>query len=117
MKQYTWHKIANSLAELQFSASGLTPVEVDGKKLCLALQHDQLFACAATCPHAGGMMAMGTIDATGNIVCPRHRYKFSLANGHNVSGEGYHLKTYPVEQRPEGIFIGIEKGGLFGWLK
>ena len=77
---------------------------------------DILSACASQCPHAGGQMADGHIDALGNIVCPLHRYKFSLQNGGNVTGEGYFLKTYPVEIREEGIFIGIEeKSGLFGW--
>jgi nitrite reductase/ring-hydroxylating ferredoxin subunit len=50
----------------------------------------------------------------GNIVCPLHRYKFSLVNGRNVSGEGYYLKTYPVEQREDGLYIGFEKS-WFGW--
>jgi 3-phenylpropionate/trans-cinnamate dioxygenase ferredoxin subunit len=45
-----------------------------------------------------------------------HRYKFSLQNGRNTSGEGYYLKTYPVEVRGEAIFVGLPDGGLFGWL-
>jgi 3-phenylpropionate/trans-cinnamate dioxygenase ferredoxin subunit len=28
-----------------------------------------------------------------------------MKNGRNTTGEGYFLKTYPVEQRQEGIFI------------
>jgi 3-phenylpropionate/trans-cinnamate dioxygenase ferredoxin subunit len=62
-------------------------------------------------------MANGFIDALGNIVCPLHRYKFSLQNGRNVSGEGYFLKLFPVEIRPDGVFIGLEENKLFNWLK
>ena len=83
----------------------------------VALNKENLHACAAKCPHAGGTMSNGYIDALGNIVCPLHRYKFSLENGRNISGEGYFLKTYPIEQRDDGIFIGMEDSGMFDWLK
>ena len=117
MKKLTWHKIAGSLEEIDLPASGLTELEIAGKKVCLTLYKEQLFACAAKCPHAGGTMAVGYTDALGNIVCPLHRYKFSLQNGRNTSGEGYFLKTYPVEVREEGIFIAFEENNLFSWLK
>jgi len=90
-------------------------IEAGGKKMCLAKFEGNLFACAHKCPHAGGLMEEGWVDATGNIVCPLHRYKFSLEKGRNVSGEGYFLKTYPIEERPDGIYVGIETGGFFNW--
>lgn len=115
-KKYTWHKIANSIAEINFSPQGLAQIEAAGKKICMAKHKEQLSACAHSCPHAGGIMAQGYIDPLGNIVCPIHRYKFSLQNGRNTSGEGYFLKTYPVEIREDGIYFGIEeKPGFFGW--
>ncbi len=117
LKKINWHKIADSLTGLPFSEAGLTELEVAGKKVCLTLHKEQLYACAAKCPHAGGSMAAGYTDSLGNIVCPLHRYKFSLQNGRNTSGEGYFLKTYPLEIRPEGIFIGFEENNLFDWLK
>lgn len=116
-KTYTWHRIADSIEVLPFGVNGLGEIEVGGRQLCIARQGEQLYACARKCPHAGGYMAEGYIDAVGNIVCPLHRYKFSLHNGRNTSGEGYFLKTYPVEQRENGIFIGIPDNSLFGWLK
>lgn len=109
----TWHKIASEITEIPFGPSGLAEMEVAGKKVCLARHGEQVFACAVKCPHAGGRMSAGFIDPMGNIVCPLHRYKFSLSRGYNVSGEGFYLKTYPVEHRPEGIFLGLERGGLF----
>ena len=72
-------------------------------------------ACAYACPHAGGILSEGYIDALGNVVCPIHRYKFSLQNGRNVSGEGYYLTTLPVEVREDGIFAGIEQKGFFNF--
>ncbi len=112
-KHYTWHKIADSLQELEFSANGFSTIKVAGKNVCIALHKELLYACAAKCPHAGGSMAGGYIDALGNIVCPLHRYKFNLQNGRNVTGEGYFLKTWPVENREDGIYIGIEKTSFY----
>ena len=116
-KEYTWYKLAESIEALNFSETGFAEMEIAGKKICIVQYKDQLYACAATCPHAGGNMANGYTDAVGNIVCPVHRYKFSLQQGRNTSGEGYFLKTYPLQTRPDGVFIGIEANNLFNWLK
>lgn len=104
-----WKKIAESRTELFQAENNLAEVEVDGKLVCVVMHEEKLKACAAKCPHAGGKMASGYIDALGNIVCPLHRYKFSLENGRNISGEGYFLKIYKIEEREDGIFIGIEE--------
>src|SRR6478672_12378682 len=97
----TWHKIADSKEELPFSPEGLAEISVADKKVCISLHKDQLGACAARCPHAGGSLAQGYIDSLGNIVCPLHRYRFSIQNGRNTSGEGYFLKIYPLETRED----------------
>ena len=116
-KKYKWHKVADSKEGLFFKENNLLQTVVAGKAICLSKKEEVIMACAAKCPHAGGTMADGFIDAMGNIVCPLHRYKYSLKNGRNVSGEGYFLKTYPVETRTDGVFVGIEENKLFGWLK
>ena len=116
IKKYKWHKIADSLNEIEFASNNIAVVDLDGKNICLGKSNEGVFAFAYKCPHASGIMSEGYIDALGNVVCPVHRYKFSLKNGRNTSGEGYYLKTYPVEVRGEAIFVGIPEGGLFGWL-
>ena len=116
-KKYTWHKLADSAGELIFNENGLLQAEVGDKKICLSKKDWILKACTAKCPHAGGILADGYMDPLGNIVCPLHRYKFSLLNGRNTSGEGYFLKTFPVEVREEGVFVGFEENNLFNWLK
>lgn len=115
-KKYKWYKIAESENELNFADNNLVQIEVAGKKICIA-RGKNLYACSAKCPHAGGIIAGGVIDNSDIVTCPLHHYKFSLQNGRNVSGEGYYLKTYPVQVKGDGIFIGIEEPGLFNWLK
>lgn len=113
-KKYNWHKIADHINELDFAANNLAVTEVKGKKICIAKWQDQVFAFAFKCPHAGGMMSNGFIDALGNIVCPLHRYRYNMSNGRNTSGEGYHLRTWPVEIREEAVWVGMEESK--GWL-
>lgn len=116
-KKYKWYKIADTVNELPFKENNLVQVEIGGKNICLAKTSKGLAACAAKCPHAGGFMAEGSLDKNDNIVCPLHRYTFSFTNGRDVTGEGYYLKTFPLQESDSGIFVGIEEGGLFSWLK
>jgi nitrite reductase/ring-hydroxylating ferredoxin subunit len=117
-KKYTWYKIADHLNELGFANNNIAVTELRGKKICVGKFKETVFAFAYKCPHAGGIMADGHIDALGNVVCPLHRYKFNITNGRNTSGEGYFLKHWPIEIREEGVYLAMEeKGGLFGWLK
>lgn len=116
-KKYVWHKMADNIAEISFSANKMAEVKVAGKLICIALHNEKLFGCAAKCPHAGGQLTDGYLDAAGDIVCPLHRYKFNLQNGRNISGEGYFLKTFPIEIRKEGIYVGFEENNFSNWLK
>ena len=109
----SFHKLADHPNELSWAENGIAVAELKGKKICLGRFKDEIFAFAYKCPHAGGIMADGYIDALGNVVCPLHRYKFSIQNGRNVSGEGYYLKHWPVEIREEGVFVGMEEGGFW----
>ena len=116
-KKYLWHKVAENIAEIKFSATGLAEIRVANKIFCIVLHQNVVSVCTQKCPHAGGILSDGFIDAAGHIVCPLHRYKFNLQNGRNTSGEGYFLKTFPVEIRKEGVFVGIEENNLLNWLK
>jgi nitrite reductase/ring-hydroxylating ferredoxin subunit len=106
-KTYKWHRVALSLAELEFT-NAMAAVVVDGSVLLVCKGSQGYYACARKCPHAGVLLDGGYIDAHDNIVCPSHRYKFSLKNGRNVTGEGYFLKTFPVKVDELGVFVGIE---------
>ena len=108
-----WVLITEAPLSLDFQENNLLDLEVDGKKITLAKWKEGYFAFAQKCPHASGRMSAGYINPLGQVVCPLHRYAFDMKNGRNTSGEGYFLKTYPVEQRPEGIFIGFKPNSFF----
>jgi 3-phenylpropionate/trans-cinnamate dioxygenase ferredoxin subunit len=98
----SWHSAipVDSLPE-----GRITEVQVGEKLICLLKKANAIFAFAATCPHAGGRLCEGWLDPQGRVVCALHKYRFNPANGHNTSGEGYKLKTYPVELRENSIFV------------
>jgi len=125
--KYKWHKLANKETDIQWTAGAVAEVIVNDKKLCIGrfqpsgasaapTAPPQFFGFAHDCPHAGAPMTDGYIDGACIVVCPVHQLKFNLKNGRDTNGEGYKLKTYPVEVRPDGIFIGIEESGLFKWF-
>jgi 3-phenylpropionate/trans-cinnamate dioxygenase ferredoxin subunit len=117
-KKYKWYKIADHINEIVFADNNIAVTELNGKKICIARFKEKIFAFAYKCPHAGGLLADGFIDALGNVVCPLHRYKYDIKNGRNVSGEGYYLKHWPVEVKDDGVHVGVEEtGGWFDWLK
>jgi nitrite reductase/ring-hydroxylating ferredoxin subunit len=107
-----WHKIANNISEINFNANGLGEININGKIICIVKHNNQVFACTQKCPHAGGSLIDGHIDALGNLVCPLHKYKFNMKNGRNTSGEGYYLKTFLTEERQNGVFVCLEDSPL-----
>ena len=116
-KNVKWYKVADTIDAIDWQRNNLALVEAGGKKITLARNKNEVLACAYKCPHAGGVMADGFIDALGNIVCPLHRYKFDLTNGRNVTGEGYYLKVYKVELREAGIFVGFEESNWTSFFR
>ncbi len=109
----SWELVTDAPFSLDWPASNLLEIEVGGRKVILAKWEGSYFAFASKCPHASGRMASGYINPLGQVVCPLHRYAFDMKNGRNTSGEGYFLKTYPIEIRQEGIFIGFKPFSLF----
>jgi nitrite reductase/ring-hydroxylating ferredoxin subunit len=116
-KNIHWVKIADNKNVLEWQQNNLTVVQAGDKRITLARIGNEVYACAYKCPHAGGIMADGFVDASGNIVCPLHKFKFSLRNGRNVSGEGYYLKTFAVEERESGLFVGFEESSWMNVFK
>lgn len=105
-------KVAESILDFDYNANGMCIINVDGKKITIARVKNNIYAFAHKCPHAGGIMADGFIDALGNAVCPLHRYKFNLLTGRNSTGEDY-LKIYKTEITEVGVFVFFDEKKWF----
>ncbi|GAC1419629.1 MAG: hypothetical protein NVS1B13_06500 [Flavisolibacter sp.] len=115
-KKFRWVKLAENISEISFADNGITELQVEERRICMAFFNGRLFAFTSLCPHASGRFKDGHLDPFGNIVCPLHRFKYNLDNGQNISGEGYYLKRWPVEVRVDGIYVGFENNKLFGLI-
>ena len=109
-----WYKVADNEENLPWQENNMCLLGAGGKMVTVARFNGKIFAFAHKCPHAGGIMADGYINATGQVTCPLHRYRFDMQNGRNTSGEGYFLKTFQAEKREDGIYIGLEDKGFGG---
>ena len=58
------------------------------------LRDGRVRALSAVCPHRGGPIADGTIDAS-VVICPLHLNAFELDTGCSVTGAAP-LRSYPV---------------------
>jgi nitrite reductase/ring-hydroxylating ferredoxin subunit len=112
---WKWYKIAESALDLDWQPNEMCLVEAGDKKITLARHKDGLYAFAWKCPHASGIMADGHINALGQVTCPLHRYRFDIKTGRNTSGEGYFMKTYKVDDRSDGLYVGWEEKSWFSF--
>lgn len=106
-KKESWIKIAANMDEIIFKENNIACIQINGKSICLIKTINGLKACSSKCPHAGGDLSSGFLDKRENIICPVHNYRFNLIDGRDTNREGYFLKTFPVKENEEGIFIEI----------
>ena len=59
--------------------SDLPPIWRDGEEYFLLGHEDALYLVRNACPHRGGPLKSGYINADGAIVCPMHRNAFPIA--------------------------------------
>jgi len=68
-------------------------VEIGGFQLAVFLVRGQVYALDNTCPHAGGSLAGGTVEA-GCVLCPWHCWAFRLDNGQLRDAPGVAISVY-----------------------
>jgi nitrite reductase (NADH) small subunit len=56
----------------------LPPIRRDGIEYFLLSAHGELYLVPNVCPHRGGPLKFGTLNAAGELVCPMHRNAFSI---------------------------------------
>ncbi|XP_069568239.1 Rieske domain-containing protein [Brachyistius frenatus] len=71
---------------------------LEGRDVLIIYHQGVFHAMDSYCYHAGGMLQNGDIEELDGklcIICPKHKYKISLAEG-----EGLYKGTDPTEKRP-----------------
>lgn len=70
---------------------------------------NEYVAFNAHCPHGSYSFQSGFYNASRSLItCEKHGYKFCVLDGKNVTGEGYHLKTYLVIKEGNNYFVEFE---------
>lgn len=107
-----WYKIFP--ADVLDGNDFIKGVEVNGKKLCAVKTQGKLFVIQSKCPHAGADLSSGWCS-NGNIVCPYHRYEFDLTTGRGKAGQGNYVRTYQIELRTDGFYVGLKSDWWKFW--
>jgi nitrite reductase/ring-hydroxylating ferredoxin subunit len=99
MASMNWIKVAEPGACPEGSVLGASAGGVD---IVLACHEGRISGLGSRCPHAGGPLAQGTIEA-GFLVCPWHGREYDLRTG---ACEGFTgIETHAVESREDGIYV------------
>jgi nitrite reductase/ring-hydroxylating ferredoxin subunit len=69
------------------------------------LRDGSLHAVSAVCPHAGGPIADGMVDAQ-VVICPLHQHVYELATGCSRTGQPA-LRVYQVRIEDGQLVLGV----------
>lgn len=117
MEEIRWIKIFDDTTGLHnFVPKGkINTMLIEGKKICLAHTDKGVYAIQDKCPHNGASLSFGYCSNEHNsIVCPLHRYHFSLETGRALSGIADAGRVYPIKCNEDGVFLGIKEFS-FNW--
>ena len=81
-----WHRIIPAGNKgISFLEDGeIREIDVNGKRICMARDGEQIFAIDSRCPHNGAALVNGFVEPGCIITCALHRYRFSLETGKNA---------------------------------
>jgi thiamine pyrophosphate-dependent acetolactate synthase large subunit-like protein/nitrite reductase/ring-hydroxylating ferredoxin subunit len=100
----TWHKVAERDA---LPEGRVQTVVAGSKQVCLTRVGGVYGALDNACPHQGGPLGEGSIE-NGCLRCPWHGWDFDPLTGKPPGGYDDGVATYPVEERDDGVYIGLE---------
>ena len=93
----------------------LRKIKVGGKAVVLAKVGDRYYAATDSCPHQGGSLSMGRLNAT-VITCPFHGARFDLADGSVLHWAGLEKKP-PKNAKPFETFeVKLENGRILAFI-
>lgn len=102
--QLTWHK---ALTPDELPEGRVKTVTLDTTSICVTRHDGKYGALDNKCPHQGGPLGEGTIE-NGMLRCPWHGWDYCPHTGKPPGGYDDGVKTYPIEERKDGVYIGLE---------
>lgn len=97
----------NSVAKIsEVPNFGKKVVVVAGREILLVNVKGVIYAVENECPHQGSPMNAAVVKE-GYISCPRHGYRFSLADGRCAEHQEYTLATFQVRLEGDDILVDL----------
>lgn len=82
--------------------------EVEGQTIAIFNVDGKYYAIDDACPHSGGPLSEGEVDASKNVTCPWHEAQFSLESGDVLSPPAFEgVNSYPVVVEGDDIKVEI----------
>ena len=108
-RSYDWHTLIDDYLIFQkyFPTNQVFSYRVGNKQICLVKTEKSFYAFDEKCPHNGASLSLGYCGKDESIICPLHRYHFSLETGKGLSGVASELKIYPLKVVENKILIGF----------
>ncbi len=99
-----WIKVLDNRYDL--AEGRVTTVNAGTKQIALSHFEGKICALDNHCPHQGGPLGEGSIE-NGILRCPWHGWDYHPCTG-KAPGFDDGVEPYPVEEREDGIYVGIE---------
>jgi pyruvate oxidase len=99
-----WHKVLEDKSQLV--EGRVMSVTAGHQGICLTHYEGKISALDNKCPHQGGPLGEGSIEK-GWLRCPWHGWDFHPCTGKSPGGFEDGIPTYEVEERADGIYIGL----------
>ncbi len=100
----TWHKV---LSKDELPEGRVKTVTAGTQSFALSHFEGKYCALDNKCPHQGGPLGEGQIE-NGWLRCPWHGYDYHPCTGRPPEGFDDAVVAIPVEERDDGIYVGIE---------
>lgn len=85
---------------------GKKVISVSGREILLVKVKGEIFAVENECPHQGSSMA-GAVVKDAYIACPRHGFRFNLADGRCTDHPEFILETFQVHLNGDEIMLDL----------
>ena len=99
-----WVKIAE-IADVPPGAG--RAFQVEGTSIAVFNVDGKLYAIDDSCPHQGSSLALGRLEGY-VVTCRSHGMKVNVSAGEHQPGQGMNVRSYPVEPRPDGLYVGLQ---------